>query len=107
MPYRYRYRYFLKVSIYRQSISDIDISNRARLFANTLQSFTELDILSKYHLQFDTIDIVDIVCWLVGEMRRIWKDIQSQHLCWLIIWLNKKFRLESSSLMKKVLFDDC
>ena len=27
--YRYRYRYFSKVSIYRQSISDIDISNRA------------------------------------------------------------------------------
>merc|ERR1711989_84362 len=28
--YRYRYRYFSKVSIYRQSIFDIDISNRAR-----------------------------------------------------------------------------
>ena len=28
-PYRYRYRYFSKVSIYRQSIFDIDISNRA------------------------------------------------------------------------------
>ena len=27
--YRYRYRYFSKVSIYRQSIFDIDISNRA------------------------------------------------------------------------------
>ena len=28
--YRYRYRYLSKVSIYRQSIFDIDISNRAR-----------------------------------------------------------------------------
>ena len=28
-PYRYRYRYLSKVSIYRQSIFDIDISNRA------------------------------------------------------------------------------
>ena len=49
LPYRYRYRYFQKwpyryryfskVSIYRQSIFDIDISNRARVAPNQATNF--------------------------------------------------------------------
>ena len=42
--YRYRYRYFSKVSIYRQSIFDIDISNRANIWwAGQLTEFLWLD----------------------------------------------------------------
>ena len=59
-PYQYRYQYFSKVSIYQQSIFDIDISNRARLSDHNISLTNKMHFELLSHLFLDLTSLAYI-----------------------------------------------